>query len=83
MKKGTGLAWIGAIIMFIGNQSLFYFDYWIIIFMIGLVITILGSVLWARRKNRSAIFGLFGILAPIGFIVIGLLKDKTVNDKKL
>jgi hypothetical protein len=81
--KGTGLAWLGVIIQYIGGWISNSFDYWIVLLFVGMSITTVGSVLWAQRKNRHALFGLFGILAPIGFIVIALLRDKSVKDKVL
>jgi len=51
-------------------------SYWI-----GLLFSlpvIYGCVIWAREKNRNLFFGLiFGALAPIGLIGMGLLKDRS------
>lgn len=51
-------------------------SYWI-----GLLFTlpvIYGCMTWAREKNRNWLFGvLFGALAPLGLIGMGLLKDKS------
>lgn len=69
---GVAIAWVGVIIARIGQ----YFDYWLLCLIIGTVITILGCVLWTKRNNRHWAFSLWGILAPIGFLGISLLKEK-------
>lgn len=74
---GVGIAWLGAVIMFVGGRLAYIFDYWSAILIIGLVITIIGCVLWVQRKHRHVAFALWGLLAPIGFLGIALLKDKT------
>ena len=47
--------------------------------IVGICITLVGCYLWTRRKNRSWAFMFWGILGPGGFIILALLKDKTVT----
>ena len=77
---GVGLAWFGAVLLFAGNRLAYYWDYWLAIFCIGLVVTVVGCVLWAQRKNRHWAFCFWGLLAPIGFLGISLLKDKNKDE---
>jgi len=72
---GVGIAWLGTIIGWIGSRI--PWDYWLAVWIIGIVLAVVGSVLWAQRKNRHWAFGLWGLLAPIGFLGISLLKDKS------
>jgi hypothetical protein len=51
----------------------------IILAAISLVMIVWGSYLWVKMKNRSKWFILFGVLAPIGYIGLMLLKDKSLN----
>ena len=74
---GVGIAWLGAIVAFIGNRLIFVFDYWLVIVLIGFAIVMIGCVLWTQRKHRHIAFALWGLLAPIGFLGIALLKDKS------
>jgi len=75
---GVGIAWLGVIIMYVTEYWLAYvFDYWLAILMVGLAITIVGCALWAQRKCRHVAFALWGLLAPIGFLGIAFLKDKS------
>jgi hypothetical protein len=45
--------------------------------IIGLAICVFGCDLWAIEKDRSWAYMFWGILAPIGFIPMALLKDKS------
>ena len=72
---GVGIAWVGVVIVGIGNRI--PWDYWLIISIIGLALAVAGGVLWAQRKNRHWAFGLFGVLAPIGFLGVSLLKNRS------
>jgi len=73
-NRGMEVAWIGVIIMWIGSRM--SSEYWLAIALLGLSLTFAGCVLWAQRKNRHWAFGFWGLLAPIGFLGISLLKDK-------
>ncbi len=44
--------------------------------LFGLALTLCGSYIWVKRKNRHAAFTLFGIFSPIGLLPILLLKNK-------
>jgi len=83
MTKANGktIAWFGVIVMFATNRIIAYvFDYWLAILMFGLAITMIGSVIWVLSKKRHWLFSLFGLLAPLGFIGIGVLKDKNEGE---
>ena len=47
-------------------------------FIVGTCLALVGCFLWTRRKNRSRAFMLLGILSLVGYIILALLKDKTV-----
>ena len=51
-----------------------------VIFAIGLCLVLLGCWSWTYTKNRHWAFMLWGLLAPIGLLGIGLLKDKSGTD---
>jgi len=73
---GTGISWFGVIVAYAGNLAGQIFDYWIAIVLVGMAITMVGCVLWVQRKHRHIAFALWGLLAPIGFLGISLLKDR-------
>lgn len=81
MKKketgGTHIAWLGAIIYWGDNTIFMGTDYYWLIWGIAMAITMVGCVLWALRKNRHWAFAFWGLIAPIGFLGISLLRDKT------
>ena len=82
-KNGVAVAWLGTVIMYAVNYWLAYvFDYWLAILMIGLAVTMVGCVLWTQRKRRHVAFALWGLLAPVGFLGIALLRDKSQDDRK-
>lgn len=74
---GVGIAWTGAVVMIVGQRT----DYWVLGLFIGIAITMIGCMLWVQRKKRHLAFVLWGILAPIGFLGISLLKDKSLSSK--
>lgn len=48
-----------------------------IVFSVGLVwLAIWGCYNWTKLKSRSGTWALFGIIAPLGFIPLMLLKPK-------
>lgn len=71
---GVGIAWLGFIINLAGNRV--SWEYGFLISFVGIIIAVVGCVLWAQRKNRHWAFGLWGIIAPIGILGVSLLKDK-------
>ncbi len=48
----------------------------IIISLAALAMIITGCYFWAKSKAQSSWWALFGLIAPIGFIPLALLKDK-------
>jgi hypothetical protein len=72
------LLWLGAILSVAGNVAI---DTGRpngqIATVIGGIIAIIGCDLWAHDKNRSWVFALWGLAAPIGYLVMASLKDKS------
>ncbi|MDD5510794.1 MAG: hypothetical protein PHI12_08290 [Dehalococcoidales bacterium] len=77
MTKGvrTGLIWAGVVLSYIGN--LFNSDARILFAVVGMALVLWGCYIWCKLKNRNIAWGLFGLLAPIGLIVLCKLRDKT------
>ena len=72
------LLWLGVILSIAGNIAI---DIGRangqIVTVIGGIIAITGCDLWAHDKNRSWWFALWGLVAPIGYLVMASLKDKS------
>jgi Fic family protein len=45
--------------------------------IIGIIVSVLGCYWWATGKNRHWAFMLWGILVPIGFLGVALLRNKS------
>jgi len=45
--------------------------------VVGVIMAVIGCHLWTRDKNRAWGFSLWGLLAPIGYLAIMTLKDKS------
>ena len=79
MMNDTGvyLAWLGWGVSFViprmvdSNQ--------VFIVLAGIALSTLGCCLWARHKGRHWAWGLWGILTPIGFLGVALLKNRKVE----
>lgn len=84
VKKKTALRpillWVGSILGVGGNLAL---DIGrpdgSIALVIGLAVVLIGCYLWTREKNRAWVFMLWGLLAPVGFLGIMFLKDKSIE----
>jgi hypothetical protein len=76
-RKGISIAWAGAILGFIGQRLAPSIDILILIVTLALLISIVGCYFWAKGKGQSGWFSLWGILAPIGFLGVALLQDKS------
>jgi len=76
-QKGINIAWAGAILGLIGGRFAPNLGILILIVVIALVISITGCYFWAKGKGRSGWFSLWGVLAPIGFLGVTLLRDKS------
>lgn len=76
-KAGKSMAWSGVAVAFVIN----FIGLWYLQF-ISLTLIIIGCILWSLGKNRSWAFGFWGFIAPIGFLGISLLKDKSVEVAK-
>jgi len=44
--------------------------------MVSICMSVYGCYLWARLKGRHWIWMVFGLLAPAGYLVLALLKNK-------
>jgi Mg2+/citrate symporter len=74
------LLWFGAIVIVMGNVAI-EGDYanGYIASVAGIAAALIGCYLWTREKNRAWEFALWGLLAPIGYLGIMFLKDKTTQ----
>ena len=45
--------------------------------ILGIVLIIGGCCLWVKDKNRFSLWALWGLIPPIGFIILGLLEDRS------
>lgn len=95
-KKRTIWVWVGLGIAFLSRMlagaswdvaswdtaiALSYSSYFV--WVLGAGALIYGSYCWAKYKGRHGAFALLGLLAPIGFIPLALMKDKyPVGDKE-
>jgi hypothetical protein len=43
---------------------------------VALCTSVFGCYLWAKIKGRHWIWMIFGLLAPIGFLMLAVLRDK-------
>jgi hypothetical protein len=78
------LLWLGAILSIVGNIAIDTGRYnGQIATVIGGIIAIIGCNLWARDKNRSWLFALWGLAAPIGYLAMTCLKDKSVQQSNI
>ncbi len=76
-KEGVSISWIGYGIAFIGNIVIqFSLLFGLVITTVGMVVILKGTHTWATGKGRKWVFMFWGLLAPIGFLGISLLKDK-------
>ena len=80
-KKSTlryVLLWSGAILAVVGNVA---FDTGHtngeVGTIVGVIMAVIGCDMWVRDKNRACGFSLWGLLAPIGYLAIMTLKDKS------
>jgi hypothetical protein len=74
------LLWLGAIMSIAGNVAIDTGrSNGQIATVIGGIIAIIGCDLWAHDKNRSWLFALWGLAAPIGYLAMASLKDKSAQ----
>ena len=72
------LLWFGAILSISGNVAIeIGRPNGAIATVIGVIMAMTGCYLWTRDKNRASGFTLWGLLAPIGYLAIMSLKDKS------
>ena len=72
------LLWFGAILSISGNIAIeIGRPDGAIATVIGVIMAMTGCYLWTRDKNRASSFALWGLLAPIGYLAIMSLKDKS------
>jgi len=72
------LLWSGAILAVVGNVA-FNTGHTNgeVGTVVGVIMAVIGCYLWTRDKNRAWGFSLWGLLAPIGYLAIMTLKDKS------
>ena len=77
--RNTGV-WIGIIVLFItrffGEVPFIGIPLWVI----GIALVLWGCWNWVKYKGRSGWWTLWGIISPIGFIPLALMKDKYVEE---
>jgi hypothetical protein len=74
------LLWFGAILSICGNVAIeIGRPAGAIATVIGVVLAMTGCYLWTRDKNRASGFALWGLLAPVGYIAIMSLRDKSTQ----
>jgi uncharacterized membrane protein YfcA len=44
---------------------------------VALLTSVFGCYLWAKLKNRHWMWMVFGLLAPVGFLMLAFLSDKS------
>jgi len=53
--------------------------------LFGYILQMIGCAVYAQNRGRSALFGLLGLLSPIGYVFLALLNPthpiKTGGDK--
>ena len=54
----------------------------LIMLILGLVLIVGGCCLWAKDKKRNPLYALWGLIPPIGFIALAILKDRTGDKDK-
>lgn len=78
-KKRTLWAWVGIGTLWINYLFVETWDLYLILWIFGLFALVYGSYCWAKYKGRSGWFALLGIVAPIGFIPLAVMKDKYIR----
>jgi hypothetical protein len=82
-KKSThriALLWFGAILSISGNVAIeIGRPDGAIAMVIGVVMATTGCYLWTRDKNRALGFALWGLLAPVGYLAIMSMRDKSTQ----
>ena len=81
---GVILLSLSVVVSNVGYQYWEYYEWtvydtaWGVSVITGLIVTILGSYLWAKEKGRSWKWGALGLIAPVGYLVLMKLQDKRV-----
>jgi len=75
LGAGKTLAWIGAIIGWVCTRIGGWASLGLIV---AFVLVLWGCYWWATGKGRNWAFMFWGLLAPIGFLGISLLRNKNV-----
>lgn len=79
VKNSQELAYFGVAIGYVGARFawLISSSFGIIVLILGISIVLFACYLWLKGKNRHWLFMLWGLIAPVGFLGISLLKDKS------
>ncbi|HEY94525.1 MAG TPA: hypothetical protein G4O15_06255 [Dehalococcoidia bacterium] len=77
MSKGSAktVAWLGVFVGWISN--FIGGEFGIALALIGAAAAVVGCIFWAQAKKRHWAHGFWGLLAPIGFIGVGALEDRS------
>lgn len=80
----TLLCIVGPILWILGNSWVRWdaVDAGVIAISVGLILTITGCYLWMKGKNRHWAFSLLGIFAPISYLVLCFMADKSSKRMK-
>jgi hypothetical protein len=74
--------WLGLAVLFLAVFLRAVPVVGILLWMSAVAFLLAGSWHWAKYKGRSGWWALLGLLAPIGFIPLALMKDKYVEEAK-
>ncbi len=50
--------------------------------VVSICMSVYGCYLWAKLKGRHWIWMVFGLLAPAGFVMLAVLRDKSKDTPK-
>lgn len=82
--KASGKRWAlclgGVIMMWVGQEI--PGEGGIFLVIMGVIAVVWGSYTWAKEKGRSGWWGLLGLTAPIGFLGLMILSDKSQTTDK-
>jgi hypothetical protein len=80
----NNLVWAGLIIAFVSRILVaimpFAAAFALGLSCFGLVLVVIGCYFWAKYKGRNPAWTVFGVIAPIGFIPLAVLRDKMPTD---
>ena len=78
-RTGISLAWLGVIIGWVGYFFAPTYGLLLLALVIDLALAVWGCYIWAKAKGQSGVLALWGLLAPIGFLGVALVKNKSAS----